>query len=247
MKRLNIGLILGLLAVNAMAEMPKEVKFQEGESIKLVLSKINLNRVFVKGDKITQIRYPEKAFAIDTSGIEDSESGLDSVYIKPVFDGELTLFVTTNKNHNFSIQVSSDDSEGKTVQMIPSSKRHKKPAHASITQNTKEIKTSLNEEIIEDMAQERTPKEFNLLNIKGQPFYIQKVIKAKPIKVYQGNNLKSYVYEIENKSKSSVALKNEWFTTNKNIRAMRLEKGELQPGEKTHFYAVYNDDSRSVG
>jgi len=251
MKKLKTALIIGILSMNAQASMPQDIMFKEGESIQLTLSKINFNRLYVKGEKITEIRFLEGTFTVEKPNKDEIDSGLESIYLKPTFDDKLTLFITTNKHHHFSIQANSDESLGKTFEMVPASliknvKRVADKPNNFIRKEKPQILSDL-DQIFQDMENLQTPRGFEQVKFNGQSFFLQKIIKTKPIRVYQGNSLKSYVYEIENISKAKVKLDKAWFSKNKNTKAIHLSKNELNPSEKAYLYAVYNDMSRSRG
>ncbi|MFO8821509.1 type-F conjugative transfer system secretin TraK, partial [Legionella pneumophila serogroup 1] len=44
---------------------PSVIAFEEGEQFNLTLSSINFNRVFVEGESITKLSYPEHAITVD--------------------------------------------------------------------------------------------------------------------------------------------------------------------------------------
>ena len=249
MRKLSISMMISLCSLNALADMPGKVMFREGESIKVTFSKTNLNRLFVKGEKITAVRFPESAFAIEKPDEKELEAGLDSLYLKPVFDGELTLFVTTNKHRNFSIQARSDDALGRTIQMVPATKRTASIKKANITAQVKvePTKLSFNEQVIEDMSAGIKPKCLKPISFRGQSFFFKKNIKAKPLKILEGEGVKAYVYEIQNKAKQPVEISQDWFVKDKRIKALKIESKTLNANEKTRLFLVYANSIRSVG
>src|SRR3990167_4719347 len=98
--------------------IPPVIQFEEGEQFNISLSHINFNRVFVEGEKITKLRYPMGTFVVDKSEFNNPDGSDGSVYLKPVFDAPITVFFATDKGHHFSFTIKSNESAGKTLQLL---------------------------------------------------------------------------------------------------------------------------------
>lgn len=245
MKKFNAMVLWGLISGAAFSNI---VDVKDGERIDLVFSKINFNRLSVKGDSIAEIRFIEGTFTVDT-GMSANQNSNNSVYLRPVFDDELTLFVETRNKHHFSLRVHSDDGDGKDIELVlnrklpaVNNKSIKKAASANtaISQSKK-----FDESIIADMMARKTPKSFDENKVHGESMYLHKTIKMTLSKSYQGNGIASYVYLVENKDSKPVELKDEWFINNKNARTIKLTEHVLQPGQKAWLYSVYNTETRN--
>ena len=113
-------LFLASLLCSGMAtagSIPSVISFEEGEQFNLSLSSINFNRVFVEGEKIIKLSYPERAFTVDKSEMDDPNSIEGSIYLKPAFDVPITLFLTTDKGHHFSLTITPNEAVGKTLKL----------------------------------------------------------------------------------------------------------------------------------
>lgn len=251
MKNINAILILALLSSSVFATtMP----VKDGENIDLVLSRINFNRLSVQDDQITEIRFLQGSFTVEKNE-KPGETGEprfnESIYLRPVFDDELTLFVETRKKHHFSIRVHSDEKTGKDIELVMTSlPKIWQPARADQDEKVDEEVEADNvspsfDEIIADMEANQVPKGFDEVKVAGQPFYLRKNIKLKLEKTFKGNGLGGYVYRVENKDSRPIEIKNEWFLDNKNLRAIRLSENVLAPGESAWLYSVYSDEPRS--
>lgn len=116
--RLRLSLTLGCLLVSASALALNGVikrPFNNNSSVSLQASTSNLNRVFVKDDKITQHIAPQGTFVFDSQRSQDG-----SVYFKPIYpETPFTVFFATAKGRHFSALVVPVQSNGKTIELIP--------------------------------------------------------------------------------------------------------------------------------
>jgi len=243
-------ILMSVLFSAAFAQMPDSIVFREGEIFDMTFSKINSNRLYVQGEKITKILYPEGTFVVDTSD-DLTEQGSDSVYLKPAFDDVITLYVTTNKNHHFSIHAKGDDSLGKTVKMVPFVAKKVVPKRKISHQAKKkpEIRKRANSSvnaIIEAMIAKNTPENMGVVKPSPRTFQLEKSIRMKAIKAYKGRDFSAYTYEIKNTANTPVQLKNDYFVKNKQVKAIHLSKKTLQPNESANLYVVSQDAKRSV-
>ncbi|STX81256.1 type-F conjugative transfer system secretin TraK [Legionella busanensis] len=254
MKKLNTAILCSVLTSTLFA---KAIAIQDGEGVDLILSKTNFNRLSVKGDEISEIRFLEGAFTVEKNekaNLADNQAATESIYLRPTFEDELTLFIETRKKHHFLIRVRSDEQTGKDIQLVLAPSNKPLPSLAKAQPSIKKlanIKSNnaserIDELIIEDMAAHKTPKNFDELKVNGQPFYLHKTLKVTLAKSYQGNGLKSYIYRVENTDKKPVELKKNWFESNKNLRAIKLSESVLSPGQSAWLYSVYNTQIRDL-
>lgn len=82
----------GLFLVLASPSMHAKdlIGVQENDHVALTLSHDNFNRLYVEGDKITRLRFPEGAMSV-----ENDEDG--SVYLDVKDEKPFTLFISTQK------------------------------------------------------------------------------------------------------------------------------------------------------
>lgn len=107
----GLGVILALVSMSVIGS--NSIPFKDNSEIALTLSQGNYNRIFVKNDKIVEAVFPEKAMAIK----RDEQDG--SVYIMLAATNPFTLFLTTEAGRHFSVTLNSEESLGKTIELIP--------------------------------------------------------------------------------------------------------------------------------
>ena len=81
MKKINLMLSMMLFGTFSFAgQQPVVIPFIEGEQLNVSLSRVNFNRVFVEGEKIVQVSYPQGGFDVDKS--ETSVPDLKEMTVK---------------------------------------------------------------------------------------------------------------------------------------------------------------------
>lgn len=207
-------------------ESPLILSFKEGESIALNLSKTNLNRIVVPNEKITQIRFPAGMFHVDGSDSSEVES---SVYLKPVRDEEITVFLTTNKNRHLSLKIKGEEGAGKTIALqfcVPPVLSKKSP------------KGDLNPEssFFKKLIRNELSPDTKTLAVDSKSFYI-KGLKLNLEKAYQTNQLKGYIYRLENNSSQLVYIDPKWFKS-KGVKSIHVNQLKLGPKSTTYMYTL---------
>jgi len=216
--------------------LPASIPFEDGEQFNLTLSGINFNRVFVEGEKITQLSYPAGAFAVDKSEMESAVSQEGSVYLKPMSDTPLTVFFTTDKGHHFSLSVNVSETFGKTVRMRMKRQTAVRFVKADV------VDVSVVDEAMLAMKLGDIPKDFNVVRVKPRPFYVNKDIKVSLEKQYQGATLTGYVYRLENKANHAVKLTTSLFS-HKKADMLALSDDTIAPKKVAYLYGLYSNIS----
>ena len=216
--------------------LPASIPFEDGEQFNLALSGINFNRVFVEGEKITQLSYPAGAFAVDKSEMESDVCVDGSVYLKPMSDTPLTVFFTTDKGHHFSLSVKAAETFGKTVRMSMRRQTAVRYVKADV------VDVSVVDEAMLAMKLGDVPKDFNVVRVKPRPFYVGRDIKVSLEKQYQGESLTGYVYRLENRATHDVKLTTSLFS-HKKADMLALSDDTLAPKKVAYLYGLYSNIS----
>lgn len=235
-KKQRILLLISLcVSAQLFAGAPPIIPFEEGERFNLSLSKLNFNRVYVEGEKITQVSYPEGTFVVDKSELDVPESREGSVYLKPAFEAPLTVFFATDKGHHFSITVNADETYGKTLRLAlrETTQRH------YIRKDTSDV--SLVDEVMESIKAGEIPKDFHRASVVSRPFYIKKDIKVSLEKEFIGKEYKAYVYRIENKAGHVIDLTPALFN-NQKAESLSLSADTLNPKQIAYLYGLYPNE-----
>lgn len=215
--------------------IPSVISFEEGEQFNLSLSSINFNRVFVEGERIIKLSYPERAFTVDKSEMDDPNSIEGSIYLKPAFDVPITLFLTTDKGHHFSLTITPNEAVGKTLKLMAKTQTKLKFVKNDVSD------LNQNEEVLAAMKAGEVPHDFHLERTLSRPFYIKKDIKVVLQKHYQGESLTGYVYSLENISNHEVALTTELFSNNK-AQTLSLSDEHIAPKKVAYLYGLYSNE-----
>lgn len=233
MKKIN-GVLLGLLLTTAVfaGEKPQMLKFEEGEQLATSLSKVNFNRIFVEGERITKISFPEQTFLIDKSGMDDERDG--SIYLKPLVDMPLTIFFTTDENHHFSLTVKSNDALGRTLKLV---RKGVKGYDYMVAKLDEQYKT---DDAMSELMEGKVPHDFSEINVKPSPFYVHKNLKLTLLKQYRSKTSSAYVYRIENKSKEAIELDSSLFA-NPKLLSLEFSEHQLKPMQAAYLYGFYRD------
>ncbi|RUQ96649.1 type-F conjugative transfer system secretin TraK [Legionella septentrionalis] len=234
MQKISIFLA-GILFSNALfaGSQPSEIKFEEGEQLNASLSKLNFNRIFVEGERIVKVSYPEHTFIVDKTETEDELDG--SVYIKPLVDFELTVFFTTDEDHHFSLTVKPNETLGETLKLVR--KGQKGYDYAQSKQN-EQYRT---DDAMTSLMEGKIPDGFSEIKIKPSSFYFHKSLKLTLLKQYRGNGSSAYIYRVENKSKEFVELTPSLFENNK-LLSLELSEKSLPPKQMAYLYGFYRDE-----
>ena len=215
--------------------VPKTIAFEDSEHFELALSRINFNRIFVDGEKITKLRYPEGTFLVDKSDLNQSDSEEASVYLKPVFDTPITIFVSTDKNHHFALTVKANNDIGKTFKMVAKNQTKLK----YVSHNT--IDVSEVDLVMDALKAGEHPEGFKSAKVLFRPFFVKKNIKVSLIKHYLGSSDEAYVYKVENTGNIATQVSTALFS-HKKARSLVLSEDNLEPKKIAYLYGIYANE-----
>lgn len=215
---------------------PQHIAFEDGEQFNLTLSRLNFNRVYVQGEKIVRLSYPQGAFVVDKSEMEDVANNEASIYLKPAIEIPMTVFFTTDKGHHFSLTITPDEGNGKTVGL-----------NARNTANVKYVKadTRIESEVDDAIGAMKAgviPDDFHPVKVISRPFYVNKNIKVSLEKHYESERLTGYIYRLENKSTHPVALSTSLFD-NRRAESLALSDDTIAPKQVAYLYGLYPHES----
>lgn len=236
----KMAMALCLLGANTVfaGDLPSVLAFEEGEQFKVALSRINFNRVFVEGESIIKLSYPEQALTVDKSEMDKPDSKEASVYIKPNFETPITLFITTDKGHHLSLTLSPDESAGKTLRLALKTKTKLTYVKADVLEPESAVDVAT--EAMAAMKEGQVPNEFKVEAVKPRPFYLKKDIKVSLEKQYLGKDLMGYVYKLENRSNHEIEISTDLFANNL-AKSLSLSQEHLAPKEVAYLYGLYGN------
>lgn len=217
------------LSLNAVAgKLPQVIRFSEGELFPISLSKFNYNRIDVEGEKIAQVRFTAGHFLVDKSDVTDSDSAENALYIKPLSETPMTVFITTEEKHHFSLSVMPEEGIGKTVHFIAN-----RPKEAiAVSDYSSNVDRMMHALLLNEI-----PSGFHEVAVHERAFFIQKRFKMQLLKRYQSSKTTAYVYRIQNVSKEMAALTSQLFK-NPNIRTLVFSEKQLAPNQDGLVYSL---------
>lgn len=212
---------------------PSAIKFEEGEQFNASLSRLNYSRIFVEGESIVKVSFPENAFIVEKTKPEDDDPD-GSVYLKPLANIPLTVFFTTNENHHFALTIKPSDELGKSVKFV--SKGLKGFDYAQ----SKEVEKYKTNDAMTSIIEGKTPDGFKEIKTIPGSFNLHKNLRLTLVKQYRGKDSSAYVYRVENISNNSVELEPSLFENNK-LLSLELSEKNLAPKQAGYLYGFYRD------
>ncbi|MDF1684500.1 MAG: type-F conjugative transfer system secretin TraK [Legionellaceae bacterium] len=219
-------LACGLVLLSGMSHALTTQTFQENGDVSIHLSDSNANRLVVKGDKITQVHFPEGAL-----GVQNEADG--SLYVTLLVDKAFTLFVSTEGGRHFSATINPEDALGQTVQFVPKTPvvAVKKPVVTS-PYHAYEVR-----ELMQEMVTNKTPEGYVKKKRYGKITRYQNGLKVTPALSYVGESLNGEVFTIYHGGRAPITLSESWFSS-QGTAAVKLTSKTLMPGEHATIYKV---------
>ena len=196
----------------------------------MALSQNNINRIYIENDKVIDFKFPKGLMQVVGGGkVEDD----GSVYVTNVSTKPFTLFVTSLKGHHFSLTVEGKEGLGKTYSIVPQTP-------AKNTARKWEQKNSYEQTLAKLMTaviHGEVPDGYGLeMKRYAKRIAWSKALSLKPIKIVRGDKLIAEVFNVENKTKQKIYLKESYFT--KGTLATSLSSHELKPHSKVRLYII---------
>ena len=211
---------------------PTKINFNKNEQISVALSKDNINRVFVKGDKIVSINAPD-GFLTATN----DPSG--SAYVNVLYPRTFSAFVSTLSGNHFSMLVLPRSEPGQTVELISnggnSTAKHWEKSSSYQVLLIKLIKDVLNNKTPDgyDYTQIKQSKPYESYRFRGAYYLI-------PQGVFTGDKLAVKVFLADNRSDYPVKIiPNELYGPG--VRAIATTSQSLAPHAQTKVYEVIDN------
>lgn len=232
MKKLSLIAVLIAASFSVVAGIkPQVVKFLEGETFAYSLSRYNYNRIAVVGEKITEVRFSSAAFALDTSKSDHPEENDGAVYIKPLQEMPMSIYFSTNKGHNFSIQAKQGDGAGQTIHFV--STKPRRFSHVA----KREVHLTRNQKVMKDMVSGSTPKGFESFSPNEKPFKIKNKLELKLVSLLKGQGLTGFVYKVSNHTTKTQKLTRNLFA-NKKLKAISISEKSLKPNQTAYVFSL---------
>ena len=209
------------------------ISFKDNDQISVVLSRVDTNRIEVKGDKITAVNGPTGEYAAknDASG---------AAYISVYKQLPFTVFLTTEAGHSLSLFVVPKNVVGKTLILKARSASKEAIAKEKDTPYQK-LLTAL----ITGMVNHKAPDGYFYHVVRHARHFNFYGIGVMALRgVYNGARLKGMVFTLRNKTRHAITVKEAWFYQH-GVAAIALSKQTLLPKETALVFDVVNKMRRS--
>lgn len=245
MTRSFYALSLLLLSQGAMATAtpPTTMTFLDNDTVPLTLSSLDINRLVVKGDRISSVTCPTGFCTLPMSGGEDGAAAAPTdpqgaSLIALDVQEPFTLYITTEKGHSFGAFVRPMAIPAVTTVFVPLA-RDPQPA-------TPFEKNSPYEEtlaaLMGHMIQATTPEGYTVTPIKASAYRKNQPphpanIALTPTLTYQGEALTGTVYTITNHTDNTLTLQPTSFYR-QGVKALSLSFHVLRPHSRITMYQI---------
>lgn len=212
----------------------REIDFNDGDTIPVTLSSLNINRLMVKDDKIVNITCPS-GFCTTTANQKDKTG---SVSLKINIQLPFNVHVTTSKGRVFSLFVSPKATPSVVTEFLPSDRERQQP---SVFDRAFDYPSALAE-----FTKQMMHWQFDGTPVSG--FTVHPVdpdtlppdegaLPLIPQVVFVGQDYSGIIYEVQNRSNETVALTTAQFYSYA-ARSAALDRLTLGPNESTQLYLI---------
>ena len=226
MRKLHLVRVMSFMSLVGVSAHGLQIKqIIQDERVSATISSQDLNRIEVKGDRITQVFGSSGTFIVD----HDRESG--HLYIKPTLANAMrpiSISITTEKGlvqdlHLFPKAVPSET-------IFLKVKEKERGNH----KNFKEEVIDLMQKVVRGDLPSHYEASFD-----SNPLYLWKDIKTEIIQSYRGSKYQAEVISFTNDTKSSVILHETQFLCKEHpTLAVGIKQSFLEPGETSYIYRI---------
>lgn len=212
--------------------------FSDDTTLNVSISRNNLNRLFVRQDKITELKFPNNSLVL-SGGKEGSIDKSGSLYLSAINTHPVTVYLGTESGHHVALVVSTMEGTGKTLELIPKRASNKL---ARWEQSTPYEDTLMS--MMKALHSPKVPKGFGQVRPSTRRIFIKHkgFIQAK--RVINGRQLQGIVYQFKNTTRHTVSL-NEQDFSHRGVRAVMLSQHQVAPHQSTWVYVAQSNKERA--
>lgn len=209
----------------------KTISFADNEQINVSLSKVDINRISIQGDKIQSLNGPTGLY---TAKNDPNGAAYLTLYANTPF----ILYVSTVNNHSLSLFITPQAAVGRTIVLIPTSPT-KTADHLEDNSVYQKLMITLmnamiNKKALDDYAYSEPKK---TKSVKSTDFF--GMASLKPIAFYNGAELNGIIYEIKNKTREPITLRPSYFYQS-GVRAIALSTQTIESNATDLLYEIVN-------
>lgn len=227
MKKLIISILFLSLINEALATQNKTV--EDGSEFTAQISKLDINRIKVVGDRVRSVKGNGGELEISL------DEKLGEIYVRPTVMAEnkpLNLFIITEQNFTYKALL--------YPKSIPSEQIIIR--NDNVIDNNEEVikasNSSYEQSILSLLKAMRNKKKIQGYQINDKKKYIDLgELKMQTISTYKGQDLVGEIFTLKNSTDQILDLEEKMFFKN-GVRAIKIEKSNLLPGELTEILIV---------
>lgn len=236
MKKLTTLMVILMTSCSAYAENVNMINytFNDGDTIPLSFSSLDINRLRVKDDRIMEISCPE---GFCSSGAEQRDK-TGSIKLKININAPFTAHLTTEKGRLFALFITPKATPGFVTQFTYSMAHFEQPSAfekefdypTALVEFTKSMmKWKRNQTMIPGVSIHHVDP--NTLPRK------ESKLPLTPQTIFSGKDYSGIIYQVTNNSENAVDLTTAQFYSY-SARSASLDKFHLEPKTSTHLYLI---------
>jgi len=222
-KKAIISLCIACLGCVSHVQAQTRLSVEENETIELTLSRTDFNRMFVEGDKITTLRFPDGDLRV-----ENDKDG--SVYLEVREDKPFTLFVTTKRGTHFSALIKASEMTGQTIGLMAANPNSAKPKGTASSTATKANPENELVALVSSVEKEEQKTGFKAQRPNLKSVQIKPNLTSTLIYTLSNAQKMGQKFEIKNTGKKPVSFDDTWFK-DKDTKALLVKDKVVYPNE----------------
>lgn len=209
-------------------------EFDEGDTIPLSLSSINVNRLLVKNDRIISIVCP-KGFCTSTGNQKDASG---SITLKINLPLPFTAHLTTEKGRLFALFITPKATPSLVTEFVWSQNYKEQQSPIEQAADYPAAMTALTKAMIRFVHDGAPIAGFKRHDVDPKTLPKDEASLAIiPQTVFVGRHYSGVVYQLKNQSRSDMALTTAQFYSY-SARSAALDAYQLKPGQTTTLYLI---------
>jgi conjugal transfer pilus assembly protein TraK len=206
----------------------------ENGEVSAIVASQDLTRIAIDHDRIARVRGLEGAYELKQDAVQGA------LFIRPTSNYQtkpFTLFIATEKNHNYVLHLTPKEQWGDTI--LLKHKTSRKPnARLKNSLHTTKVLTHLMAHLIAG----RPPHQVAIRDFTyAKPYALNNELTVKPLRMYSGKYLRGYVYQITNHSQNIITFSEAGFYQ-EGDKAIALSQLIVAPGGQVILYKVRGDE-----
>ncbi|MGL6029915.1 MAG: type-F conjugative transfer system secretin TraK [Legionella sp.] len=218
-----MSLCIACLGCTPLVQAQTLLNVEENETIELNLSSTDFNRLFVTGDKITKLRFPEGNLTV-----ENDKDG--SIYLDVKENKPFTLFVTTQSGAHFSATIKTGEMTGQTIGLMAAHSKSSTPARVFSAKSHKNNSEQELVALVSSVEKEEQKAGFKSQRPSIKPVLIKSNVTSTLVYTLSDAKKMGQKFEIKNTGRRPVTFDDKWFKDS-DTKALLVKERVIYPNE----------------